>query len=177
MTSPTQPTPATGKSVFQAKRQLVDLTLEDSEDLTKQTRQKRQKQSQVTVTKAKACHTRPKAVQWKDEQDLKIFNPHHQTANPPSTLKLVTNPFIPQVTHTQLLPTDGPAPHTNTTIFQHSLPPPPTPQYFIQATPNLYSYPAAGLNAFPYQMGISHYQNQQLGHHPTQTSIKHLEVK
>jgi hypothetical protein len=164
MTSPTHQTPTTGKNVFQTKRQLVDLTLEDNEDLTTQTRHKRQKQSQGTFAKTKARHTRPKAVQWKDEQDLKIFNPHHQTANPPSTFKLAANPFIPQVTHTQLLPTDGPAPYTNTAIFQHSLPTPPTPQYFIQATPNLYSYPTAGLNAFPYQMGFSHYQNQQPGH-------------
>jgi hypothetical protein len=135
VTSPEKTTPQN-----KAKKQMVDLTLDDHEENQNSFTRKKQKINQKTpMEKPRSRNTRQKAVQWKDTEEVKTYHPNHPVSH--STIpQSINNPFA---AHSY---------PTKPVFFQQAAPPPPPPHYFPQAQNMGSLYHTNHYGTAPYQL-------------------------
>jgi hypothetical protein len=169
MTSPSQLTPTLNKHKNKTKRPLIDLTLEKNDESSRQSLLKKQKQNQKTTANTHTHYSKPKTIQWKNEEEVKTYHPHHQPMGA-FTPQSAPNPFALQEVYNPLTTLGGQL-TTNTKFFPQTIPAPPPPHYFMQAPTLLYQNPTAGHNTIPFQANYNHYPNQYYGNQVNSSHI------
>jgi len=139
-TSPDKWTPLTRKN--KTKRNLVDLTLEEDNEVQDSPLYTKNKKQRVPQKNTKGQPRFPphkqKAVQWKETKEVTNYHPNQP----------VSQSFTPQINNNPFKLNDY---HTKPTFFQNAPTPPPPPHYILQAqNPNqIYHINNTGL--YPYQ--------------------------